>query len=62
VSLTIDGTGMLDALHRAIGAWRTKRRRVSVQKRGMAIDWSWDDPTSKHLEIYEAIAGRPGGQ
>jgi starch synthase len=62
VSLTIDGTGMLDALHRATGAWRNKRRRTSLQKRGMAIDWSWDDPTSKHLEIYECIAGRSGGQ
>jgi starch synthase len=56
VAVSIDNLGLLDALHRATGAWRNKRRRTSIQKRGMAIDWSWDEPTQRHLEIYRAIA------
>lgn len=55
VSVTIDGLGMLDALHRAVAAWRTKRRRTAIQKRGMAVDWSWDEPTQRHLELYRSI-------
>lgn len=55
VAVTTDGLGMLDALHRAVGAWRTKRRRTSIQKRGMAIDWSWDGPSQSHIDIYREI-------
>ncbi len=53
VALTVDAIGMLDALHRAVGAWRVRRRRVGIQKRGMAIDWSWDGPTQQHLSVYQ---------
>lgn len=55
VAVTIDGIGMLDALHRGVAAWRSKRRRSAIQKRGMDIDWSWDEPTRRHLELYRAI-------
>lgn len=55
VAVTIDATGMLDALHRALASWRSKSRRRKLQKRGMAIDWSWDGPTAQHLEIYRGI-------
>ena len=60
VALTIDGLGVLDAMHRAVAVWKTKRTRTSVQKRGMNIDWSWDQPTQQHLDIYRAaIAAHP---
>lgn len=55
VSVTVDGIGMLDALHRAVGAWKVKRRRTSIQKRGMNTDWSWDQPMHRHLELYRSI-------
>lgn len=55
-AVTIDTLGMLDALHRGLAAWRLKSRRRAIQKRGMAMDWSWDAPTAKHLELYHAIA------
>ncbi len=59
VAQTIDSLGMLDALHRAIAAWRVRRRRVGIQKRGMAVDWSWDNPTQQHLAVYgDALASR----
>ena len=52
VALTIDSLGMLDALHRATRAWHVRRRRTGIQKRGMAVDWSWDVPTQQHLAAY----------
>ena len=59
VALTVDSLGMLDALHRAVNAWRVRRRRVGIQKRGMAVDWSWDVPTQQHLAVYaDAVVAR----
>lgn len=52
VARTVDSLGMLDALHRAVNAWRVRRRRTGIQKRGMAVDWSWDVPTQQHLAVY----------
>lgn len=54
-ALTIDSTGVLDALHRALGAWRKKSRRRSIQRRAMARDWSWDGPSTEHLALYRSI-------
>lgn len=59
VALTIDSLGILDALHRATRAWHVRRRRTGIQKRGMAVDWSWDVPTQQHLAAYgEALLNR----
>ena len=58
VAKTVDALGMLDALHRAAKAWRSKRRRESIQRRGMSIDWSWDSPTDRHVELYREVSGR----
>ncbi len=55
LSATVDLTGLLDAVHRAARAHRATKRRRSIQKRGMAIDWSWHEPAKRHLDIYEAI-------
>lgn len=52
VAVTVDSLGVLDALHRAVVAWRVRRRRTGIQKRGMAMDWSWDVPTQQHLAAY----------
>ncbi len=54
-AVTIDSTGMLDAIHRGVNAWRQKSRRRAIQKRAMARDWSWDAPTARHLELYRDI-------
>jgi starch synthase len=55
VALTIDIPGILDALHRALAAWRQKSRRRAIQKRGMAFDWSWDSPRDEHLKLYRDV-------
>jgi starch synthase len=55
VSRSVDAVGMLDALHRADRAWRNRFRRLSIQRRGMARDWSWRAPAARYLALYEEL-------
>ncbi len=62
LAATVDVAGMVDALHRATRAWRHKRRRTAIQKRGMGHDWSWTRPAQRHIAVYDEIlssASRP---
>jgi len=56
VARSADTAGFLDALHRAVRAWRNTRRRRRIQLRGMNTDWSWKEPARHHIELYEEIA------
>jgi starch synthase len=49
---------LMDGMHRMIRAWSQPRRRAAMQRRGMAIDWSWQSPAAQHIAIYEAAAHR----
>ncbi len=51
----LSSLGVLDALHRAVRAVRQPARRGAMQRRGMSIDWSWDGPARRHLELYESL-------
>ena len=55
VAKTVDATGMLDALHRAVAAARVKRRRSLIQRQGMARDWSWEEPTEQYIKQYRRV-------
>jgi len=55
LAATVDTAGMVDALHRAVRAWRHKQRRTAIQKRGMSIDWSWEVPAEDHIALYREI-------
>ncbi|MEO1064979.1 MAG: glycogen/starch synthase [Actinomycetota bacterium] len=55
VATTNDELGWLDAVHRAVRGWNVRKRRVPVQRNGMAPDWSWDDPAAQHVELYRSI-------
>lgn len=56
---SVDTAGIVDALHRAVRAWKQPRRRTAIQRRGMARDWSWTKPATEHIEIYrELLEGR----
>ncbi len=60
-----DGTGfvapapdplpLLDALHRAVRAWRSTSRRRTIQRRAMAHDWNWRTPAARQIEVYESV-------
>lgn len=56
MSVSVDAVGILDALHRAVRAWKHAGRRKGIQRRGMETDWSWDHPAADHLAIYEQLA------
>lgn len=57
VSPTVDGAGVVDALHRAVRAWRHAGRRKAIARRGMRVDWSWDAPAAAHVAHYERLVG-----
>ncbi|HUV19901.1 MAG TPA: glycogen/starch synthase [Ilumatobacteraceae bacterium] len=46
---------LLAALFRAERRMRDKRRRVAIQKRIMAIDWSWSEPAREYVALYRAL-------
>jgi starch synthase len=60
-----DGTGfvagrtasedLLAALFRAERRLRDRRRRAAIQKRIMAIDWSWHEPAREYVELYRSL-------
>ena len=46
---------LMDGLHRVVKAYLQPRRRTAMQRRGMAIDWSWKRPAAVHVEWYEQL-------
>ncbi len=55
VASSIDESGTVDVLHRALRGVRHAGRRKAIQKRGMTHDWSWTDPTAEFIALYEEI-------
>ena len=47
---------LLAALFRAERRVRDRRRRTAIQKRIMAIDWSWREPAREYLALYAELA------
>jgi starch synthase len=50
-----DAVAVLDALHRAVRAWRAAKRRRAIQERGMRRDWSWRDPAARQIDVYDEV-------
>jgi len=50
-----DTLGVVDALTRAVRAWRSTRRRGAIRERGMTRDWSWAGPAEQYHRLYEEI-------
>lgn len=46
---------LMDGLHRAVKAYSQPRRRTAMQRRGMAIDWSWKRPAASHVDWYQRL-------
>jgi len=59
VADAVDATALLDAIHRAVAAWRTTSRRQKIQRNGMAADWSWDQPMERYLDLYRSANDSP---
>ncbi|MDH3189569.1 MAG: glycosyltransferase, partial [Acidimicrobiia bacterium] len=56
VAQEVSSVSMADALHRAVKAWRSTRRRGEIRRRGMSRDWSWSTSGSLYQEQYRAIS------
>jgi len=46
---------LLAAMFRAARRVGKKRQRVSLQKRMMAVDWSWEKPARQYAELYAEL-------
>ena len=46
---------LMDGLHRMATAYAQPRRRAAMQRRGMAIDWSWKRPAATHIDWYQRL-------
>ena len=46
---------MMDALQRALGAFRNKGEWEQMMQRGMAQDFSWDKPAQEYVRVYERV-------
>ncbi len=46
---------LLDALHRAVRAWKAPKRRREIQAHGMTHDWSWTGPAKAQIAVYEQL-------
>lgn len=55
VAASLDASGVVDALHRGLRAWRHAGRRAAIQRRGMTPDWSWTDPARAFLDLYREL-------
>lgn len=56
VAAEVTSISMADALHRAVKAWRSTRRRGDIRRRGMSVDWSWAVPAALYMDEYRAIS------
>lgn len=46
---------LMDGLHRMVKAYAQPRRRAAMQRRGMAVDWSWRRPAAAHVDWYQQL-------
>ena len=49
------GAGLVDALHRATNAWRSRTRRSKIMANGMTHDWSWTGPAAQYVAVYRDV-------
>ena len=47
---------ILAAMFRAVRRVAGKRRRTALQKRMMAVDWSWQRPARRYADLYRELA------
>ena len=46
---------LLDGMHRMNRAFNQPRRRAAMRRRGMQSDWSWTQPTQRHIQWYQRL-------
>ena len=56
----VSSIALLDGIHRMARAFAQTRKRTAMRKRGMAIDWSWEQPARRHVEWYQRLIDERG--
>jgi starch synthase len=56
VARRVDPADLLAAMFRASRRLSDARKRAKLQKRIMAIDWSWAEPAAEYRRLYERLA------
>jgi starch synthase len=62
VMRSCDPGGLLDAIERALKAWREPQRWRRIQSNGMARHFGWEDSALQYLEVYQRAILAAGGQ
>jgi len=55
---TLASEAVADAVRRAVAGWRNPDVCRAARQRGMAADWSWREPASRHVDLYRTVAAR----
>ncbi|TVR23208.1 MAG: glycosyltransferase [Ilumatobacter sp.] len=55
VARRAESVDLLAALFRASRRLGDRRRRATIQRRGMAVDWSWKQPAREYLGLYREL-------
>jgi starch synthase len=58
VAARTEPADVLAAMFRACRRIGDRRRRVALQRRGMAVDWSWRGPAADYRALYEHLLSR----
>ncbi|MCX7175728.1 MAG: glycogen synthase GlgA [Proteobacteria bacterium] len=48
---------LLEAIRRAVAAWREPKLWRQLQRNGMALDWGWTGPATRYAELYRKLVG-----
>ena len=49
---------MLDAVRRAVGLYFDKPNWRKIRKNAMSVDFSWNNPAQKYIEMYKELLGQ----
>jgi starch synthase len=52
----VDSVAIVSAMFRAARRLADRRRRLTLVKRIMGLDWSWRGPAAEHVALYERLA------
>jgi starch synthase len=55
VAARTEPVDLLAAMFRATRKIADRRRRATLQRRVMAVDWSWKQPAGEYLALYDQL-------
>jgi starch synthase len=56
----LNAWGLLDAIDRALVAFKDKKSWKKLMRNGMARDYGWAQPAREYAKVYEDVVKRRG--